>query len=344
MESSVGEITQCSQHKKRIEYLCMDSNCTNDINCCMSCVKSVHNECRDELIVEVEKVPDIFEFKPLEGMTEINDCIKEIMNKNVKDLESCLDSFNKNLSKVEKKELEESDITPEFVHMLKNNYQIKPKENATNEIQFVPIFNNNADELENARKDFEGYLSDQLDNFKESLKNLTLDIGSSMEPAKFLCHSTIEFKNMGKELLFSRTKDNNDYNYFSCIYKEPLVNNTKLTITIKGVNSSDPYLDIGLIDEDKFATFTTDPIISFASSTFSYCGTSVSSVDGTYTDSKFQAGRIVYLEYQPKKGQLKFTTNDGKVNLSSSSLSVSKKYYFFFTLYHKEASCSIKRE
>ena len=343
MESSVAEITQCTLHKKRIEYICMDTSCIGDTQCCMACVKISHKNCKDDLIVEIEKVPGIFEFKPLESIGEINECIKNIVTENLDKLDNNLAAFNKTLALLEKKDICEADITPEFVRLLKNHYQVKLKENCPEETEFVPMFQNNANELEKARKDFESHLNDQLDDFKENLKHLSLDITTFLDPQLFLCNSNIEVKSIGNELFFKRKQDCNDYNYFSCIYKEPLVTHTKFTITIEGVNTGDPYLDIGLIDEDKFNISKNNPVIPFASSTCSYCGTSSSNLDGDYTSSNFQPGRIVYMEFQPDKGWLKYTTNDGKVKLRTHILSTSKKYYFYFTLYHKESSCIIKR-
>lgn len=343
MEGSVAEITHCQLHSKRIEYLCMDTSCSSQIQCCMACVKTTHKECRDDLIVEVEKVPDIFEFKLKESISEINNSIKSIVDKNVNELDTSLAKFSRNLTLIEKKELSEEDVSTEFIQVLKNHYKANLKQDGSGVVEFVPLLNNNATELNLAKADFEAFLTEQMEELKTSVSKLTLDMGLSLDPSKFMCHSYIEMKDLGKELLFKRIEGNNENNYFSCIFKEPLLLSTKITVTIKGIQSSDPYLDIGLIDEDKFATYKSDPIISFASGTYSYCGTSISSLEGNFTGSKFEVNREVYMQYDPNKGFLEFTTDDGKVELSTHIPNFSKKYFLFFTLYHSEASCTIKK-
>ena len=87
-------------------------------------------------------------------------------------------------------------------------------------------------------------------------------------------HPNIEGKKLSSAFQFSRKITSKDYNYFSCIYTEPIEKEMKLSIIIDGIHVGDPYLDIGFMDEVKFKTYKSSPVVSFASGTVSYCGTS----------------------------------------------------------------------
>lgn len=39
------------------DFLCLDNNCTEKPDCCILCIKEMHNNCQDGLIIEKEYLP-----------------------------------------------------------------------------------------------------------------------------------------------------------------------------------------------------------------------------------------------------------------------------------------------
>jgi hypothetical protein len=131
-------------------------------------------------------------------------------------------------------------------------------------------------------------------------------------------------------------------NYFMMLSKKP-VDKFKFKIKITGIYSSDRFLDMGLISESRKNACST-LVNSFGSSgNYSFCGYSQSGMTGktltTSSSSGFNVGMEVFMEFSGKR--LEIYTQDRKADLKKDL--PKGKYYLFFVLYHKDASCVISR-
>ena len=146
----------------------------------------------------------------------------------------------------------------------------------------------------------------------------------------------------GSSINLKRKEGNNEMNYFMMLSKNPM-KKFKYKVKITGIYSSDRFLDMGLINENR-KNSCSNLINSFGSSgNFSFCGYSQSGMSGktlsTSSTSGFNVGMEVFLDFDGKK--LQIYTQDKKADLKKD-LSTGK-YYLFFVLYHKDASCIITR-
>ena len=143
-------------------------------------------------------------------------------------------------------------------------------------------------------------------------------------------------------LSISRAPGNTEMNYFMVVSKNP-VKSFLLKVTVTGIYSSDRFLDMGLITEARKKSCS-NLLNSFGSSgNYSFCGYSKSSMDGNTLSSSSSSGLDkgfeIFIEFNKK--ELKIYTKDKKADLKKTL--TEENYYLFFVLYHKEASCEIKK-
>ena len=117
----------------------------------------------------------------------------------------------------------------------------------------------------------------------------------------------------------------------------------KLKVMISGIYASDRFLDMGLVSETR-KNACSNLVNSFGSSgNYSFCGYSQSGMTGktltTSSSSGFSVGMEVFIEFNGKK--LEIYTQNRKADLKKDL--AKGKYYLFFVLYHKNASCVISR-
>ena len=146
----------------------------------------------------------------------------------------------------------------------------------------------------------------------------------------------------GSGINLKRKEGNNETNYFMMISKNP-VKKFKYKIKITGIYSTDRFLDMGLVSENR-KNSCKNLINSFGSSgNYSFCGYSQSGLSGktlsTSSSSGFSVGMEVFIEFDGKK--LHIYTQNKKADLKKDL--PTGKYYLFFVLYHKDASCIISK-
>lgn len=146
----------------------------------------------------------------------------------------------------------------------------------------------------------------------------------------------------GSVLKIKRIDGNNEMNYFMMVSNEPV---TKFLYKVKvtGIYPSDRFLDMGLVSETRKKSCS-NLINSFGSSgNFSFCGYSYTGLTGkalsSSSSSGFEVGMEVFLEYDGKT--LVVYTENKKADLKKEL--PPGKYYLFFVLYHKNASCEVTR-
>ena len=343
MQKASQPVQYCPTHTKCIEFVCLDKNCTKNTYSCVACIITDHSECNDDTIIEVANLSDILELPKNDDVGGFNQEISKI-------IEVSLENFDKELKEIEGgmncltgQEMKISALTQNTARMIKNHFLVE--ENTEEDgLKFKSVIQTDKKKLDHAYGDFEKYLANTMSSFKNNLNSLSLDIVGLLSAKKFLCHKNISAVEQNGGVFISRLNVSFEFNYFAAIYTEPLESLCTFSIEIMGIYPSDPFLDIGVINENKFKQFTADPVITFASSTYSFCGTSISGLTGSYSGYKHKKGNKLRLEFDPVSSSIEITDSTGKVNLKNKNLPKGKNYYLFITLYHQETCCFIKRE
>ena len=146
----------------------------------------------------------------------------------------------------------------------------------------------------------------------------------------------------GANMVISRKTGNTETNYFMMVSNNPM-KKFKFKVKITGFRSTDRYLDMGLVSENR-KNATANLINSFGNGgNYSYCGYSQSNVSGpmlaSSSSSGFEVGTEIFYEYDNNK--LDIYTQDRRANMTKTL--DEGNYYFFFVLYHPEASCIVTR-
>ena len=50
------EIQKCNKHKSNKEFVCMDQKCNVFDKICLYCIKDLHPNCNDEMIIEFKNI------------------------------------------------------------------------------------------------------------------------------------------------------------------------------------------------------------------------------------------------------------------------------------------------
>ena len=338
MESSVKETLECKDHNENMEFLCLDPDCELNVKSCMICIKENHCDCKDDLIIEKERLKEILVEDSQNKIDELQKMRRDVFAENLKYYDEKCDSIKKSFESILAKDINLETVDNDTLTILKNIFKIK--ENADGNLALTPIIIKDDKNYDLAKKEYEGKINSLVSEYIEKIKNLKIDFRMNFEASKFIKHPYIKISETSNGLLFGRNPENAEFNYFSCIYPEEFKKLTKISIKIVETYKSDAFLDMGFLKKSKFSSIDKNkPIVSFGSNSYSYCGTSQTGLKGTYTGG-FKPGLIVFLEYDPVSKNVKITRSDGNVNLSNK---ISEDCYFYLTLYHKEAKCLVKK-
>jgi hypothetical protein len=139
------------------------------------------------------------------------------------------------------------------------------------------------------------------------------------------------------------TKKVNDSHYTSLVTKYPLTY-LKIKIQIHSLNSSNKFLDIGIMNEAGKKVFLNQCINSKGNSNcHSYWGYGAVGMNGSipYTSANygFYNHQTLIIEFDKKS----FTIKCPNGNISLSRTGLNGNYYFFTTLLYTQSSCTISR-
>lgn len=339
IKPSVDEI-KCNVHHEILSYTCLDPNCNESPNLCMICVKELHADCQDDLLIENEKMDKEVEIKIETKNIELKTKrFDEIIKKQEATLKNGLDLSLQAFDVISLKNVNLHELDDNILKILKRFYKIS-EDSETKELKIKTMF-----EKLNKEKCIEAYkvdLEHYFTGFEKELKSMQFEINGFISLLKLKAHDAIEISKKGSQICLKRAKNNTEYNYFSVINSDPLPNSIKLQFTIENINSVDPFLDVGVFDNTHLSTLTTSKIVSFGAGTFSYCGTSQSSMEGSMGSNVFKKGFQFTMKYEKSKGSLEFTNQNKTLNLKTSQLAKEQNYYLYLVLYHPEAEITIK--
>ncbi len=332
----------CPKHSLPIEYLCVDTICHQTAQSCMLCIKDLHKDCGDEFIIEEERVAEALDLRLQEhNLQEEKKQLAKSIDSKVADFKEKIDGLLKSFDILIDGNVESIIENANALRFLKKFYRISLNDQ-TKLFEAKSVLNVEKEESQQIIDHLKKDMSNLHKSFVKSIEDCPLEFSIGFKSKNFMCHKNIVINKKGSGLSFSRVQGTTDFNYFSAIYLSPLKANTKIEITIDGINSGDPYLDVGIMETKKFKTFSKDPVVSFASETFSYCGTSQSGMSGSYGSAKFHSGFVFTMQFNQPAQRLSFETKDQQVKLSKDNLKKGEEYYFYLTLYHPEAACTIK--
>jgi hypothetical protein len=184
--------------------------------------------------------------------------------------------------------------------------------------------------------------------FIQDLGRLNFCVKSQLAKNEWIISEAIEVVEVGNSLKFSRLSDNVQLNYFCAIHALPMTKTMTFKITILSVNTSDRYIDIGIMSASKFTEISGTRIYSFGSGGISYCGYSTSGVSGTSlttssnSEDGFKPGETLYMRFEPRQ-MLTYYNDNSTIDLKSADGAVANDdYHMFAVLYHPEASFQIE--
>lgn len=338
---AVPEVVQCARHAQPEEFTCFDPNCTAQAAGCVLCIKENHHTCKDEFILEADRLEELVTFQAPESVDHKNlDKFREIVTQKETELQGQIDSFGKAFDVLSARDISLFEQDEATLKLLKRFFEIRENPD-THQVEIKPIF-----QPENLQKCLDNYgedLQGVVEAFEKELKEVQIELSGSLSPSKFKCHQSIEVSKKGSALRVRRKPGNSDFNYFAAILAEPLKPVSKFIVTIEGVNSGDPFLDIGIFDQSKLDGYVTSKVISFSSGAYSYCGTSQANLDGSAQGLVFKKGVELVITFDQPKGMIEFTTRQKSWSLKTTSLSKTDNYYFFVVLYHPESEVTVRK-
>lgn len=354
MESKINGI--CSDHKNQIlRFICFDKSCPLEGLCCVFCIMEMHNDCKEDRIVDVDKIENRFIIKKsknkerlkihFEDMinTKIMNIFKEIEDEKKKVL-ACFENPNENLKK----------LTGEDINNLKNFYDIEFDEK-TNKIIFTnPINSENPNTKEDISR-FKKLINKDLSKFSTFI--FKYSIYRSVKKSvikKFDIHQDIKPKQFFNGIKFKTTGSSS----FSplIILKDPL-QKIRLQITYKkkyfsqnfriGIMSQNDYLGI-----QKNLTFDKKKLKQFysveKSRVFNMQGTSpvIRGHLPVITESDFQdfSDRYcIFLDFDKEKGSLNIWNSEDSCIVSERDISKDMRFYLFLGIEGKGTSVVFER-
>ena len=131
---------------------------------------------------------------------------------------------------------------------------------------------------------FEKAVEKKFDILIKDFEKLSLTLNNSLLVDDFSHHPSINIKDLSNSIVFERKTNDSAFNYYCCLYKNPLVNLSTFKINVIQVYENDRYIDIGLVNKNKFNQIQQKYINSFNSGGISFCGYSCSGgLTGVYS-------------------------------------------------------------
>ena len=156
----------------------------------------------------------------------------------------------------------------------------------------------------------------------------------------FKKHANLNLEHKEDGILVERKEGDSSFNYFTCIYDEPLTEPCVFKVDVLAVYESDRFVDVGIMPKSKVDSTTGTFINSFNSGGISYCGYSHGGgLTGSYptttsSDAKgMKPGSHFYFRYEPKK-EIKFYDDENTINLKLDMKNKTGDYYLFGVCYH----------
>lgn len=335
----------CSVHSDRpCRYVCMDISCCEPALCCILCIKNKHQSCDDKFILERESLDEQIVLKNVSGAEMEN--FKSDIRKILQEMHAYLTQKYKKYMGESLNYLGSDGLTlaqlssAETLKALKENCNVKMLKDKKLEIS--PKIDPTKESIKNDLRSFKEDLRALVDGFAKDLNEIRFTSADGLNLKDFTWHKNLDPAMKGSSINLKRKDGNNEMNYFMMVSKNP-VKKFKYKVKITGIYSTDRFLDMGLVSETR-KNSCANLVNSFGSSgNHSFCGYSQSGMSGktlsTSSSSGFNVGMEIFLEFNGK--QLTIYTQDKKADLKKDL--PSGKFYLFFVLYHKDASCILTR-
>lgn len=342
----------CDIHpQQHIAFVCFDPQCSQSTaQGCQLCLRASHGKCSDSYILATGELETKLIFKQFEVEPSIVlDAILESLDKQLYDLENKLEQRHKDFIADYLKEDLPSIFTLDNLpeKKLSLNLSINPK---TDMIEVRSKLENTP--LDNRR--ITNYLKHDVSRIYKSFCSKLGKQGfkwlAEFHAIDWVCHPLIEVSELGQELKFKRIPDNKSCKYYCAVYNKPLLTNSCFKVTLDTIETTDRYLEIGIISKAKLATIKGNGYTkSFGEGLISFCGYSYTGgLSGTIptTSSKslngYKAGDSIYLEFYPGKS-LRIFNDQMTTNLSCCKPELAGEYYFFLVLYHPTTSIRVEK-
>lgn len=332
-------------------YVCLDPECPESRSVgCVHCVREAHSNCADDFLIEEREV-----FSKIETLSaqvseeEVDEALHNAVGR-------CSLNFQRKAQKVasliKQRQAELASTDPSSligVARLKQNFSVARDPSTNKLVLSLRTFNDESD-VEATVRLFRARAAQAF----RALSNLA-SLCTVRPPALDFSGSDwagskeIEVSDEGGRLVFSRQKENSSNNYYGAFYRPKLTQPVKFKLTVLQIHESDRFLDFGIVSKSLIGDKPEDQfMLSFNSGAVSFCGYSMSSVEGKLptTSSNSPEGLkkddVVYLEFKDP-GTLLIYNDDRSIDLCGLNLETDADYHLFVVLYYPDTECAIER-
>lgn len=337
---------QCSFHSNhKIDYLCMDASCEETVKCCIICIKRKHKKCAPENLISafqknstfVNKFPEVEFFELFEASLILK---SEIV------LNSFHEYFKKSInSTFPLSGISQSSEVEKFQEILLNKRNFIFEVNADETRITVKALAASPEFSKESKDMFSQSISGLIQTFLKKINMMGIYTNSNKETEDFLVHENMKLSKIENRLKLEVT--NEGQQYFLCILKKPIEQSLKLKFTVAGLNLSDRYVEVGLMDEDTYKEGIDGLIGSFDFGKYTYSGYSSKGFSGSLptsaldSDLGLKEASVVEFWVNYAKGQFGVGC-DGKVDLKGDLENSKEKLFLYFCLYFVGQSIEIE--
>lgn len=337
---------RCKKHEDRpAERACLDPECFKEGMVCGECLTNEHKDCRSEFLLNSEDREKV----EIQSSEKLDRLFREALEQAVEDR---LESLGRRFAASKRDFLNglsfegtSGALTDSALGVIKRNFRIE----ATGAgLRLNSKLDEDPSVIKDSLETFEEDLAALIRNFLSETAKIGPQYRLSLDPDDFIGHPLIIATASDHGVSLKRSPSDPMYNYFCKVLQHPL-EQCKIKVTVNSIFTNDRFLDMGIIDENRFRSFKEPSgfVNNFGGSSISFCGYSKNQLEGstptnnhTSTDG-LKPGDSVIFDFTPG-GTLKVTNESLKIDLVSNQLPPGK-YYFFVVLYHPETSCTVYR-
>lgn len=328
------ENSKCPKHPNRdIKYICLSSNCYQDPQSCIICLKNDHVKCSENMIISADKTDyKSIHLDHIGKIAEVKQIVEENLEKALQDFEHF---YSVSLEKLipEPAILEENKVKLKMDDILrkKDDYFLEYNQ-AKKKIEVIKA-SIPPDEIPEFIKELEERLKQLIDDYYEKCLKVRLLGKIKIAADEFIHHPSLTLINEGNGMRLGQPTDGN--NYYLCIAKNPLQSSLKLRLTVDNIYESDRYVEIGFMTPAEFKTYSDSLIGKFVLGSPSYAGYSKKDLNGVMPTTSMSSelglinGCSFCFEYDINTKNVK-VFDDRKLDLNGKS---KDEIYLYFCIY-----------
>ena len=330
-------LEKCEIHlKTHLDYLCLDTECTNNTRCCILCIKNKHRKCSKESIILVSgEYSKNLSQKNRSFENKIREKLENFNKKLLQTFEKCFDEF------LEKMFLSGGTQRVSVKSILNNKYLqffeiIKTKDHIKimNSFMSDDLFNENVTQ-------FECLIQRNIDKIVTNFAQTNLNDKDTPCLKNFMYHENlkVEIKNQ-RVIVECKNSGKDDYSMF--VIKNPIRNKIKLKYRISNLLLDDRYLEFGIMNDTDFKSIEQNLIGDLLFGSYCYSGYSSKGFNKEPPTSEMSSslgfcdGDEIEVLVDKLNHKLTFSINNKIENTADIEESEQDLYVYFILYFNKQ--------